>query len=363
MLRTFLRFAIVLALFVGVPALVFGQDRPEAPNAPLDVGVYVSPPFVMQAEGGYAGMAVDLWEDVAGHLGLDFAYREFGTFGELVSAAESGAVDVAVTNLTITRDRAERIEFTHPWFDAGLRLLVHDDAGTSFNSLIRGLSDSGHLRAYAWIAIVIVFATIVLTLFDRRFDKNFPQRWPDGLAESFYIVMSVATSGRPPSRKNLFGWVGRVWQALWLMCGVAVLAYVTSSVTSVMTTLSLTSQINSVADLPGRPVAVLQGSVAERYAVNAGLQIVGFAHVEDAVEALVADRVAAIVADAPVLEYFEHSRPDIPVSVVGPIFEPDKYGFGLPIGSALTRPLSIELIGAHEADDIEAIRIRYFGAQ
>ena len=40
-------------------------------------------------------------------------------------------------------------------------------------------------------------------------------------------------------------------------------AYVTSSVTSVMTTLSLTNQINSVADLPGKSIGVFAGSVAE----------------------------------------------------------------------------------------------------
>jgi len=79
---------------------------------------------------------------------------------------------------------------------------------------------------------------VLLTFFDRRFDKSFPESWREGIAESFYTVMSVATSGKPAKRSNLFGWVGRIWQGLWLVCGVAVVAYVTSSVTSVMTTLS-----------------------------------------------------------------------------------------------------------------------------
>lgn len=76
------------------------------------------------------------------------------------------------------------------------------------SNLISGLSDAGFLKAYAWIASIIVAATVFLTFFDRRFDTSF---------ESFYTVMSVATSGKPPSRKNLFGWVGRIWQGLWLV--------------------------------------------------------------------------------------------------------------------------------------------------
>src|SRR5690606_21881708 len=144
-------------------------------------------------------------------------------------------------------------------FDAGQRVMVRQDGGGGNGDLLRGLSESGHLRAYAWIALVIVLATILITLFDRKFDRDFPKRWRDGVADSFYTAMSVLTSGKSPSRKNLFGWMGRIWQGLWLVSVIAVLAYVTSSVTSVMTTLSLTNQINSVADLPGRIVGRSEG--------------------------------------------------------------------------------------------------------
>src|SRR5690606_14012337 len=129
--------------------------------------------------------------------------------------------------------------------------------------------DAGLLTAYAWLVLVIIVATIGITFFDRYFDKGFPRRWREGLAESFYTVMSVVTSGKSPARKNLFGWMGRIWQALWLVTGIAVLAYVTSSVTSVMTTLQLTDRINSIADLPGTTVGVAQGSTADEFAERA----------------------------------------------------------------------------------------------
>lgn len=339
-------------------AAVFGP--PPASNT-LKAGIYVSPPFVMKEGSGFSGMAIELWDMVATDLDLKTQYVEYDTFRDLVSATEHGEVDVAVTNLTITKDRARRIDFTHPWFDAGLRIMVGEEQGAGFWRVLGGLQASGHLKAYAWIIAIILLATVVLTFFDRHFDTNFPRRWREGIAESFYTVMSVATSGKPPSRKNLFGWMGRIWQGLWLVCGVAVLAYVTSSVTSVMTTLSLTSQINSAADLPGHPVGVFTGSVAEQYARDSGLHVRSYPHIEDAVQALENGRILAIVGDAPVLEYYVHTNPGVPLRVVGPIFDPDKYGFGLPPNSQLTRPLSIELIGAHESEAIEEIRKRYFG--
>lgn len=174
--------------------------------------------------------------------------------------------------------------------------------------------------------------------------------------------MSVATSGKMPSRKNLFGWVGRIWQGLWLVCGIAVIAYVTSSITSVMTTLSLTNQINSIEDLQGRNVGVFSGSVAEEFVRASSMRAVAYSNIDQAVAGLRNRRVAAITGDAPVLEYYAHTHQQIPVSVVGAIFQPDKYAFGLPHGSALTRPLTVQLLGAQEDGVVEQLRTKYFGS-
>lgn len=363
MLSTF-RLVLLILLSLAVP--VNGQEADVSGAQPaeqevLRAGVYVSHPFVIRETNGYAGMSIDLWEGLAAGLGRKVEYTEYETFRDLVDATADGNIDIAVTNLTITEERARRIDFTHPWFDAGLRVMVNEDQTASFSDVLGGLQASGHLKAYAWIAAIILLATLILTVFDRRFDKNFPTRWREGLSESFFTVMSVATSGKPPSRKNLFGWVGRIWQGLWLVCGVAVLAYVTSSVTSVMTTLSLTTQISSVADLTDRPVGVFTGSVAEQYARRSGLDSRSFPHIEEAISALQDGRITAIIGDAPVLEYFAHTNPGARVRAVGPIFEPDKYGFGLPPHSPLTRPLTIGLIGAHQRGDIAEIRVKYFG--
>ena len=357
-LIVFIRILVVLCgLLASTP--VVAQEAPQAKPA-VRVGLYVSPPFVVQEHGRFAGMAVELWETLAAALGIQSEYHTFPTVRALIDATASGAVDVAVTNLTITRDRAQRIDFTHPWFDAGLRIMVNEHQGTGFLEIVGGLHDSGYLRAYAWLAFVVVAATVLLTIFDRKLCPDFPRRWRDGVAESFFAIMSVV-AGRPSGRKNIFGWVGRVWQGVWLVFGIAVLAYVTSSVTSVMTTLSLTNQINSLADLPGKSVGVFIGSVSEEFARNSGLDILSFQNIDEAVTALQDGDVAAIVGDAPVLEYHAHRHPEQRVDVIGGIFEPDKYGFGLARNSPLRRGLTVELLGAHERGLVEDLRTEYFG--
>ncbi|TIQ38808.1 MAG: transporter substrate-binding domain-containing protein [Mesorhizobium sp.] len=349
---------VLLLVLLWPPAIALAQQSSE----PLKVGLFVNPPFVMKDGGHFTGMAVDIWQDLADKLGRQYRYVEFKTIHDLVQATASGNIDVAVTNLTINQSRAQQVDFTQPWFDGGDRIMVATDRGSGFNSLITGLNNAGFLKAYAWMALTIVVATILLAVFDRRFDESFPKRWRDGIAESFYTVMSVATSGKPPARKNLFGWIGRIWQGIWLVCGIAVLAYVTSSVTSVMTTLSLTNQINGLDDLSSQPVGVMAGTVQEDFVRGKGLRAQSYPGIDSAVEALVDGDVTAIIHDAPVLEYYAHRHPEQRVNVVGRLFEKDKYGFALPRQSPLTRPLTVELLGALDAGEVDKLRTRYFGA-
>ncbi len=356
MLRFLAAFVTLLCFSTFAPA----QERlGETPK--ILVGIHESPPFVMVESDDVSGMAVDLWEYIAGEMGVEYEYKSYDTVTQLVDAVAAEEIDLAVTNLTITEKRAARFDFTQPWFDAGLRILVSETPHVGFSGVIEGLKDAGYLKSYAWLALIIVVSTIGMTVFDRRFDKDFPKKWTEGTAESFYSVMSVVTSGKAPKRKNLFGWVGRIWQGLWLVCGIAVMAYVTSSVTSVMTSLSLSGIVHNVSDLQGKTVAVSEGSSAEEFTQASLITSISTKNIQASADMLERGWVEAIVGDAPVLEYYVRRNPQRNLKVVGPIFQPEKYGFGLPHGSALRRAMTIEVIGAHEDGVILDLKKKYFG--
>ena len=345
----------------GLPQAAGSEVAAPKAEAPLRVGVYVNPPFVMHSQqDGYTGMAIELWDSLASRLGVKFAYQPYNTIGLLLDAVADGSADVGVSDVTITSARLQRIDFTQPWYDSGLRLMVNADRSTGFAQLWTSLRQSGHLRVYAWIGVLIVVASILLTIFDRVTDPEYPHQWHRGVAESFYAVMSVVTSGKAP-RKPMWGALGRVLAALWMVCGVAVVAYITSSVTSVMTANTLSNQVNSAADLPGKTVGVLAGSVGEGWARQAALNTQSFDTIDQAVGALVARQIQAIIGDAAILEYYDHSHPALPVTEVGAVFMPAKYGFPLTRDSTLTRQLSTALLQAGESGQLDRLRAKYFG--
>lgn len=88
------------------PATAQNPDHAGNPPQAVTVGVYISPPFVIDQNGHYEGMAVELWQMIAAEEGYASKYRPFPTLKALLAAVEKNEIDVAVTNLTITQDRA-----------------------------------------------------------------------------------------------------------------------------------------------------------------------------------------------------------------------------------------------------------------
>nr|WP_272212017.1 transporter substrate-binding domain-containing protein [Marinicella sp. W31]MDC2877912.1 transporter substrate-binding domain-containing protein [Marinicella sp. W31] len=340
---------------------VWAQDS-ETPRE-IRVGFRILPPFVTRdSEGNFGGMATELWKEIEVGLNVAPTYVEFETVADLLAAVRANELDVAVGAISITEDRAEVVDFTQPWFDSGLRVMVDDRASSSLANIWTGLAEAGFLRYYAWLLVFIVLGTVGLTFFDRHFDKNFPRRWRDGVAESFYAVMLVVTKGSLPSRTKLFGWLGRVFAAFWLIIGIAVVAYVTSSVTSVMTNIAISGSVTGPDDLPGRTIGVFQGSTAQNLARREGFDFVTYKNMDSAVDGLANAEVDALVADAPILEYFKAQNPGLGVDVVGRLFAPEKLGFALPYGQdTLIYPVTVRLLALQENGYLQDLAQQYFG--
>ncbi|WP_231565559.1 transporter substrate-binding domain-containing protein [Psychroserpens sp. Hel_I_66] len=327
----------------------------------MNVGVYISPPFVIEIEGELSGMSIDLWQQIATHLNIDSNYKIYNSFQELVEATSKDSVSVAVTNLSINKERAQLIDFTQPWYDAGLTIMISESKGADSNELLKGLKEAGYIKSYLFLGVLVFLLTILMTFFDRRFDKEFPRGWKEGLSESFYQVMLMVTSGKL-TRKNLFGWVGRIVSAIWLAVGILVVAYVTSTITSVMTSLHLSSDISQLSDLNDKKIAVLSGSNTEAFIRGIGFDYISYPNLNDMVDGIKTNQVDAIVGDAPVLEYYIFNNQQNELEIVGNLFKPDKYGFGLSPNNILKKDITLEILKAQESGLLRKLKSNYFGS-
>ncbi len=323
----------------------------------MKVGVFISPPFVMNEDDAYSGMSIDLWKIIGDELNIISEFVNYSTLEKLLLAIQSEEIDIAVTNLTVTYERAQLIKFSYPWYDAGLRIMVKSDKkSTIWNEMKR----NGQLHSYLIIFLILVTLTIAQTLLCRKKDPEFPEKWIDGLALSLLNLMQTLRGGA--LEYKFLGWFGHILAVVWMLAGIGLVAYVTSSITSSMTKISLTSGISTLSDLPGKLIGVETGGVEESFLKKIGIQTTSYDNMLYAAEGLKNDEVHAVVGDAPVLEYWTHKNPGEKMRVVGTIFHPDKYAFAsCKKNSELIDNISVILIKLQESGKIKELKDYYMG--
>lgn len=84
-------------------------------------------PFEMrnQKTGKMVGFDMDILRHVAKRAGFNYTLREMD-FNGIIPALQTGNADLALAGITITKKRAKVVDFSSPYYDSGLRILVPD---------------------------------------------------------------------------------------------------------------------------------------------------------------------------------------------------------------------------------------------
>ncbi|TLS38085.1 transporter substrate-binding domain-containing protein [Pseudalkalibacillus caeni] len=84
------------------------------------------PPFEFQEGGDYKGIDIDLINAIAEDQGFNIELKPMD-FGGIIPAIQADQLDVAIAGMSITDDRKKKVDFSDPYFDAGLTLVVSKD--------------------------------------------------------------------------------------------------------------------------------------------------------------------------------------------------------------------------------------------
>lgn len=341
-------------------ALIFLACASAHGAAPLRVGLAGEDPFVVKGP-PFTGVAVDVWEKIAALNSWTFTYTTFPSLDEGIQAVNAGKVDVLAGNVGITKDRLSLVEFSQPYFRSGFQIMISEARPHSVARLGTDLLDILRLEVFWYLVAAVVLFTVLVYFFERRHNPDFPRKRAEGAAEAFYYVITLALTGKS-AYKGFPGILGRLVMVAWIILGIITVAYVTSSITSSMTLEKLGNRISGPEDLPGKTVAAVSGSTAEHYLRDKGITIYPAKDLASAVDAMLGQKAAAVVDDAPVLQSYDFNHPRLPITEVGPVFAPQNYGFALAIGSPLRLPLNQALLDLGESRTLAGIFHAYFGS-
>ena len=343
-------------LFYSIPEIVVGQDEPRR------VGVKISKPFIFEEKDGLHGFSIDLWEKIAEKRGWTYEYKFYETMPDLLAATLQNEIDLANTSLSITSERENYLDFSHPTFSSGLQILVYDDASSSpLWAMINLFTTPTMLQALGISALFFVIVSHMIWFLERKSDSTFERAYGRGLWESFWWAFVTSTTvgyGDKVPQSVL----GRILAMIWMLIGIILISYLTATITTTLTLQELRGTIKGPEDLPGKLVGTLIGTTSSDYLRDKGIRFREYETLEEATEELLEDRVDAIVYDSPILRYLAVSpEGQGRVHVVGSVFQSENYGIAFPANSPYREEVNNSLLELYENGVYARLHTQWFG--
>ena len=332
----------VCLLVFGVAA---GQEQPSATaGRKLIVGTKHTPPFAIKSPGGtWSGISIDLWRGIAEELQLSYEFRERDLQG-LLDGVKDGSLDAAVAALTVTAEREQSMDFTHPLHSTGLSIAALPGKKAGWLRLLGRFASARFLTAIAALAVLLLVVGFLAWLLERR--RN-PAQFGGGPARGigagfWWSAVTMTTVGYGDKAPVSLG--GRLLAIIWMFTALIVVATFTGAIASALTVGQLEAAIAGPQDLPKVRVGTVAGSTSESYLRGRHISHRAYPSAADGLRSVAGSEIDAFVYDAPLLRYLANIEMGGAVSVLPATFERQDYAIALPDGSRLREPINRALL-------------------
>jgi polar amino acid transport system substrate-binding protein len=350
--------AVALAQIVTVLLFAAGASAEK-------LKVYTKPiePFAFQKDGKAAGFSIELWDRLAKETNVEYELVWVDSVAGLIEALKKKEADAAIAAISITAERQAVVDFSQPFYESGLSILVNAQSQSSLGLLARSLFTPDFVKLLVAVFVMLIFTAHLVWVFERkRNPEQFPAPYFKGVWESAWWAISTILSGGCDAKGPMVVG-GRIVGAFWMLVCIIFITYFTASITSIMTVNQLTSDINGPNDLPGRKVGTVKGTTAEKYLTTRKAEVHAFANIDEAYAALAKRNVEAVVYDAPILLYHLKSNPGLKQQVVGRLFQRQNYGVGLQHASVHRAGINEALLKLRESGFLDELQTKWFGNQ
>jgi len=338
-----------------------GFAADEDLSSKLVIGTKHAPPFaIKRTNGTWDGISIELWRQIADELGLDYELIELN-LEELLADLKNRSIDAAVAALTITAEREQVMDFTHPFHTSGLGIALSSRTRAGWLRVMERFVSFGFLKVVVALTIVLFAAGLLVWLFERKRNlEQFGGDAPKGLGAAFWwSAVTMTTVGYGDKAPKTVG--GRTVALIWMFTSVIIISSFTAAITSALTVGQLELSIRGPEDLPRVRVATVKSSTSETYLKDHKIPFTAYDNALEALKALSAGGLDAVVYDAPILRYLVSSELNARLTVLPHTFERQYYAIGLVQASELREPINRVLMDKINQPRWQDILHRYLG--
>nr|XP_055076650.1 glutamate receptor ionotropic, NMDA 2D isoform X2 [Misgurnus anguillicaudatus] len=323
------------------------------------------------------GFTYDLYLVTNGRHGKNIDGEWNGMVGEVVSRR----ADMAIGSLTINEERSEVVEFSVPFVETGISVMVSRSNGT--------VSPSAFLEPYSpavWVMMFVMCLSVVaVTVFIFEFFSpvGYNRSLQSGkkvggskftIGKSIWLLWALVFNNSVPV-ENPRGTTSKIMVLVWAFFAVIFLASYTANLAAFMIQEEYIDTVSGLSDKkfqqptdqypPLRFGTVPNGSTEENIRSNyPNMHQYMVRHnqrgVEEAIDNLKTGKLDAFIYDAAVLNYMARKDEGCKVMTIGSgkVFATTGYGIALHKNSRWKRPLDLallQLVGDDEIDMLERL--------
>lgn len=325
----------------------------------LVIGTRVVPPFVIEENGEYSGLTIHLWEHIASEMELNYRFEET-SISDMINGAADDTYYASASALTITADREELVDFTHPYIVTGLGIAVsHKPAGIlqAFKAIFSG--------EFLWVVSLLVglllFWGLLVWIFERQENKEeFGGSAAEGIGSGFWwAAVTMTTVGYGDKSPRTLG--GRIIGFIWMFAAIILISFFTASIASSLTVTQLDNRINGPEDLPNVRVGALQNSATLSFLEIENIRATSFESINDGLKAVEDGVIDAFVHDAPIVSYYTNRDYKNRVRVLSNTFNDQYYGIAMPLNSNYRNDINRILLNYIKSDEWSGLVDEYLG--
>ena len=356
----FLSLKVLPMILLFSPFTLFSDGFSQTPSADeIVIGTRVVPPFVIEENGEYTGLTVHLWKHIASEMDLEYRFEETSIRNMIDGAADS-TYYASASALTITADREELVDFTHPYIVTGLGIAVsYKPAGViqAFKAIFSG--------EFIWVVSLLIglllFWGLLVWVFERHENREeFGGSTAEGIGSGFWwAAVTMTTVGYGDKSPRTLG--GRIVGFIWMFAAIILISFFTASIASSLTVTQLDSRVSGPEDLPNVRVGALQNSATLTFLGTENIRATSFQTIDEGLRAVESETIDAFVHDAPILSYYTNRDYKNRVRVLPNTFNNQYYGIALPLNSSYRNEINRIMLNYIKSNEWDELVDEYLG--
>ncbi|MGB0165760.1 MAG: transporter substrate-binding domain-containing protein [Luteibaculum sp.] len=258
-------------------------------------------PFIVEKEGGITGPNVWLWEQIAQDIKQPYKYKAL-KLDEIITGLADGSLDICISPLSITAERAKAMDFTAPYYIAHASVLKKKQSTWQIAvSFLRAFFSVNFFKALGALALVIFIFGALLWWFERKHNEEEFGNGLRGLWEGFWwsaVTMTTVGYGDRSPKTPL----GRIVALVWMFTAIIIISGFTASIASSLTLNNLDSEAGSITAYKNKSVGTLAQTTTEQWLANHFYnQRESYTSLQEMMAALNQGEIDAIAYDYPIL--------------------------------------------------------------